>query len=383
MLRSWDDFGVSIFSRMSEEARRADAINLAQGFPDFDGPRELIDEAVVALRSGCNQYAPSQGLRDLRLAVARSVEQRRQMSYDADKEVCIFSGATEALFCAVMALCQRGDELLTFEPYYDIYPGFALAAGAQFKTVVLEAPHWTLDTNALARAITPQTKVILLNTPNNPSGKVFSRDELAAIAELACKHNLFVITDEVYEELVFAPYEHHSLARLAGMRERTVVISSASKTFSITGWKIGYACAPASIIQRMRTIHEHTTFCSASPLQKAAIKAFQLPASYFEELRQDYAQKEKLLRNALEGAGFRCLPTQGTYFIVADYSVLSNLDDEAFALWLTREIKVACIPLSAFFQDRVLMKQKRLVRFCFAKKAETLKASAERLLIKV
>ncbi len=379
MLRSWDDFGVSIFSKMTEEANRVNAINLAQGFPDFDGPAEIIDEAVVALRSGCNQYAPSRGFRDLRVAIAHYVEERRNLSFHPDLELSIFSGATEALFCAVLAFCQKGDELLTFEPFYDIYPGFALAAGASFQTVRLHPPDWDFAVEALAAAMTPRTRVLLLNTPNNPSGKVFSKPELEAIAELAIKHDLVIITDEVYEEIVFAPFQHLSIAQLPGMKERTIVISSASKTFSLTGWKVGYALADAKMIRRMRTIHEHIVFCSASPLQKTLTKAYQLPNRYFQDLRSDYTQKKDLLLEALRDGGFQCASPQGSYFIVADYHALSKEDDVEFALWLTREVKVACIPLSAFFQDKELMKRQHLVRFCFAKKFETLMTSAERL----
>jgi N-succinyldiaminopimelate aminotransferase len=379
MLKSWNDFGISIFSKMAEEATKNDAISLAQGFPDFDPPPEIIEEAVNALRGGFNQYAPSKGYLDLRVAIADYVEQRRQQKYDPDAEISVFSGATEALFCAVIALCEKGDELLTFEPFYDIYPGFALAAGARYVSVKLDTPDWGFDAEELRLAISNKTRVILLNTPNNPSGKVFSRAELELIAELAIRHDLIVVTDEVYEEIVFEPNQHLSIAQLPGMKERTVVVSSASKTFSVTGWKIGYALGPAKFINRMRTIHEHTVFCSASPLQKAVTKAFQLPSQYFEDLRRDYAQKRTFLLETLKKAQFKCLVPQGSYFVVADYSAISELDDEDFAVWLTREIKVASIPMSAFYSDKESMKKRRLVRFCFAKKPETLQESARRL----
>ena len=379
MLRSWNDFGVSIFSIMTEEANKAGAINLAQGFPDFDGPAEVIQEAVAALKNGFNQYSPSSGLRDLRLSIGHYVERRRNLKYDPDTQISIFSGATEALFCAVMACCKDKDELLTFEPFFDIYPGFAFAAGASFKTIMLNAPHWDFDASILEKAICPKTRVILLNTPNNPTGKVFSSEELQQIAALAIKHDLIVITDEVYEEVVFEPNEHVCIAQLPAMKERTIVISSASKTFSLTGWKVGYALGPEKLITQLRKIHEHIVFCAATPLQKAAIKAYYLPDCYFDKLRSDYKQKKEFLLKALVNAGFRCFDPQGSYFIIADYSALSDLNDLDFSLWLTREIKLACIPLSAFFQDKEMMSSKHLVRFCFAKTFDTLMASAERL----
>jgi len=377
-MKSWDDFGVSIFSKMTEEATKAGAINLAQGFPDFDGPKEIIDEAVVALRSGFNQYAPSRGHRDLRLAIAHHFEKRRHLSYHPDKEVCVFSGASEALFCAVMSLCREG-EIITFEPFFDVYPGYALAAGAQFKTVALQAPHWNFDVESLEKAISPKTKAILLNTPHNPTGKVFSRTELESIAKLAIQHDILVITDEVYEEIVFETHEHISMAQIPGMKERTLLITSASKTYSVTGWKVGYALGAEDLLSKMRIVHEHIVFCSASPLQKAVVKALQLPEQYYYDLRRDYLQKRNLLFDALTQAGFKCFHPQGSYFIIADYSDISDSDDVDFAIWLTRNAKVACIPLSSFYLDKELAKTKHLVRFCFAKTFDTLMKSAKLL----
>jgi N-succinyldiaminopimelate aminotransferase len=378
MLGSWDDFGQSIFSTMTEEANKAGAINLAQGFPDFDGPSEIIDEAVAALRSGFNQYAPSRGYRDLRLAIVQYIAKRKNLHYHPDTEISVFSGASEALFCAIMAFCQKGDELLTFEPFFDVYPGVALAAGASFKTLRLNLPHWDFDLDALKRAISPKTRVLLLNTPNNPSGKVFSRGELDSIASLAIQHDLLVITDEVYEEIIFEPNQHICIAQLPGMRERSIVISSASKTFSLTGWKVGYATACETFLNRMRTVHEHIVFCSASPLQKAITKAYHLPDRYFFDLKSEYSQKKNLLMEVLEECGFHCINPQGSYFIVADYSAISEKNDREFSIWLTREAKIACIPLSVFFQDQEMQKR-RLVRFCFAKTFPTLMESATRL----
>lgn len=379
MLQSWEDYPSSIFSKMTEEANKAGAINLAQGFPDFDGPKHIMEAAVTALQSGFNQYAPSRGYQDLRNAIAQYVSKRRNLHYNADNEISVFSGASEALFCAVMSLCKKDEEVLTFEPFYDIYPGLALAAGAKFKSVMLHAPDWNYDFQELEKAITAKTKLLILNTPHNPTGKVFSKEEITHIADLAKKHNLILITDEVYEEIVFKAYEHHSIAQWEGMKERTILISSASKTFSLTGWKVGYALGPEHYLRRMRTVHEHTVFCSASPLQKAVTQAYQISEDYFTDLRKNYEEKKEFLLQVLKDVGFKCHSPHGSYFIVADYSSISDLDDEEFSMWLTREIKVACIPLSAFYLDKAMMKKNRLVRFCFAKTMQTLNKSRDNL----
>ena len=383
MFQSWDDIGISIFSTMTEEANKVGAVNLAQGFPDFDGPKELIDEAIFALTHGFNQYAPSRGYKDLLLSISDYVQKRRHTQYNPETEICVFSGATEALFCAVLASCQKGDELLCFEPFFDVYPGLALVSGSTFKTVKLRTPDWSFDADELKKSITSKTKALILNSPHNPTGKVFTKSELQTIADLAIRHNLTVITDEVYEEIVFQPNKHISLIDFPGMKERCIRISSAAKTFSITGWKIGYALASASLIKRMRTIHEHLVFCSASPLEKAAIKAYQLPDSYFLNLRKDYETKKKFLSETLTQAGFKCYAPEGAFFIIADYSDLSEMDDVDFTLWMTRERKLASIPLSNFFRDKNAMKQERLVRFCFAKTIETLMKARDKLQLTV
>ncbi|MCX6130586.1 MAG: aminotransferase class I/II-fold pyridoxal phosphate-dependent enzyme, partial [Proteobacteria bacterium] len=254
----WRPYASSIFSKMSQLAKTHQAVNLAQGFPDFDGPVEIKEAAIAAIHSGYNQYAPSIGLSELRQVLAERQAEVYQLNYDPQTEITVFSGATEALFCSILALCEPGDEIISFEPFFDCYPAAAMVAGASFKTVRLQEPGWSFRPEDLEAQISPRTRLFLLNTPHNPSGKVFNRKELAAIAELAIKHNILVLTDEVYEELVFSPLQHCAIASLPGMRERTISVSSTAKTFSMTGWKVGFAFAPAELSALIRIPHQYT-----------------------------------------------------------------------------------------------------------------------------
>ncbi len=376
----WQGFGTSIFTVMTEESLRYHAINLSQGFPDFDGPSATKEGAISAIRVGKNQYAPAAGIPPLRDALVAAHRNHYGLTWDAATEVTVFSGATEALFCAILALCEPGDEFITFEPCYDSYAPAAMAAGATLKTVVLRGPDWTFAEDELRAAFSPRTKAILVNTPNNPTGKVFSADELALIAELACKHDVFVITDEVYEHLVFDGHRHLPLVTLPGMRDRTVTISSTSKTFSMTGWKIGYAFAPPPLTAALRAVHQFTVFCSATPLQWGMVETANLPADYYPQLAREYAQKRDFLYDVLTEVGFTCRKPAGTYFINAQYDRLSNLGDAEFCFWLTRNVGVSAIPLSAFCtasgRDRI---GGRFIRFAFCKGMNTLTAAASRL----
>ena len=374
----WNSFGTSIFSVMSARAREMQAVNLSQGFPDFDAPEAVKEAACEAIRRGENQYAPAIGIAPLRQAISKRYAEQYGMTYDAEREVTVCTGATEALFCVMQALCNAGDELLTFEPFYDSYAACAVSAGARLVAVPLKAPQWKFDPAALAAAVTPRTKVLLINSPHNPTGRVFTVDELASIATIAQQHDLFVVTDEVYEELYFDSSAHVSLASLPGMRERTVVISSTSKSFSITGWKVGYTLAPAAITDAIRRVHQFTVFCSATPLQWGALAAFDLGEAYFSELRQSYQAKRDRLMAILEPAGFVCAKPEGTYFIVADYSKIDQRGDLEFANWFVQDAGIACIPLSVFYERPELMTEK-CVRFAFCKKEETLDAAAARL----
>lgn len=375
----WDHIGTSIFSVMTQKAQAAQAINLAQGFPDFDGPATIKEAAIAAIRGGQNQYAPAFGIPALRAALAAHQTKRTGLFFDPDLEVTVFSGATEAIYCALQACLEAGDEILALEPFYDSYPAAAYAAGARLVGVPLTS-GWMVDEAALNAAVTPRTRAMILNTPHNPSGKVLSEAELALLRDVAIRHNLLVIMDEVYEELVYAPNRHISFAAMAGMRERTITISSTSKTFSFTGWKVGYAFAPPELTKMMRAVHQFTVFCSATPLQHGMVAAFELGEDYYQELRADYLVKRDLLVEALQHAGFRCAAPAGTYFVIADYRALSDLDDIAFCDWLIQEVKVAAVPLSAFYTDqKKASREVGHVRFAFCKGLDTLHEAALRL----
>jgi len=379
-LTKWQGFQTSIFSQMTQKAMKAGAVNLAQGFPDFDGPDEIKDAAIAAIKSGLNQYAPATGLLELRQLLARRQSARMDMAIDADTEVTVFSGATEALYCATQALLEPGDELIAFEPYYDSYPAGVHGAGAKLVGVPLDPPEFAFDPKVLAKAITPRTRAIIVNTPHNPTGRVFGQAELEVIRELAIKHDLWVITDEVYEELVYTPSRHIHMATMPGMAERTITISSTAKTFSMTGWKVGYAFAKPAVMAALRAVHQFTVFCSATPLQAGMIAALKLGPSYFTELNQDYRAKRDDLVKILKTAGFNCRVPEGTYFALADYSPLFNGKDTDFADQLTNDIKVACIPISGFYNDKVAAAEKlTYVRFAFCKGKDTLAAAAKNL----
>ncbi len=379
VLSRWRPFELSIFSKMSQLAAAHNAVNLAQGFPDFDGPPEIKEAAIQAIRAGKNQYAPATGILELRQALAKNQAQETGVEYDPQTEVTIFSGATEAIYCTITGLCEPGDEVIAFAPFYDSYPVGAMVAGASFKTVPLQAPDWSIDRAALEAAISPKTRLLLLNSPHNPTGKVFKRDELLYIAQLAKTHNFTVVTDEVYEKLVFTPARHMSLSSLPGMRDRTVVVSSTSKTFSMTGWKVGYAFAPSYLTKAIRVPHQYTVFCSATPLQWGMLAATKLGPEYYLTFRDEYADRRATLYRILRDFGFECAQPDGTYFIVANYKKILDIPDTEFAEWLTQEVGVACIPLSAFYQDQqTAAAEMRYVRFGFCKDVETIESAAAR-----
>lgn len=371
--------GPSIFSTMTQLAMAHDAINLAQGFPDFDGPEAVKDAAINAIKKGQNQYAPSVGLLPLREKIARYYQDLRSFDYDPATEVTIFSGATEGLFCAIAGLLNPGDEFIGLDPHYESYLDTALAFGIAYRGLPLRAPDWQIDFDALAAMITPQTKALIINTPHNPTGRVFDQADLQALARLAVAHDLLVITDEVYENLTYDGQQHRSLASYPGMRERTVVISSTSKSFSMTGWKIGYGFGPANLMARLRFIHQAAVFCSATPLQYGMLAAFDAERDYFAQLNEDYAKKRNALCERLADIGFACTPPQGSYFVLAGYDSFSDEPDEAFAKKLVKEARVASIPISGFFADQDYARKQRYVRFAFCKDLKTLDAAYDRL----
>ncbi len=376
----WSKFGTSIFTTMTQAAIKHDAVNLAQGFPNFDGPDAIKEAAIKSIQGNFNQYAPSTGIPRLRELLSARMEKTSGLTYSPGTEITVFSGATEALFCSFLAFLSHGDEILTFAPYFDCYPAGAFAAGAKLVEIPLRTPDWTFTKEDLASRVTPKTRAILVNTPHNPTGRVFTRSEMNMIADVAKEHDLLVITDEVYEELVFDNLAFTRMATLPGMRERTVVISSTAKTYSLTGWKIGFTYAPPHLTNELRAVHQFTVFCAATPLQAGICAALELNDNYYETLRREYQERRDFLCDGLKSIGFKFHKPEGTYFAVADYSHMSDLTDQDFAMWLTETKKVAVIPTSVFYNNPAEAATKqRYVRFAFCKDLATLKTGLERL----
>ena len=369
-------FGSSIFSEMTKLAIQYEAVNLGQGFPDFDGPEFVKEAAIEAIRSGHNQYCRSFGIPELNAAIAEHQKRFWRLEYDPTTEITVTAGCTEAIFATLQAICEVGDEVILFEPFYDSYRASVSMVGAVERVVALRPPDFSFDAQALEQAFGPRTRAILVNTPHNPSGKVFTRDELEHIAELCKKHDVIAITDEVYEHLVFSG-EHVSLATLPGMRERTVVLSSAGKSFSFTGWKIGHACAPAPLSTAIRTAHQFITFCNGSPFQPAIALAYRAPDTYFEQLRHEYSERRRVLCEGLADIGFGVIENAGTYFVQTDIRPLGYDDDLEFCRMLPEKVGVAAIPTSVFYDHR--RDGRYLVRFAFCKTLPVIEAGLERL----
>ena len=372
-------FGASVFTEMSRLASEHQAVNLGQGFPDFPGPQFVKDAAKAAIDADLNQYAISHGSPRLRSAIARTWNERHGTEIDADREITVTSGATEAIYDAVQAFAGPGDEVVVFEPFYDSYLPSAAMAGASLRVITLEAPEWSFSAEAAAAAFGPRTRVLLLNSPHNPTGKVFRREELEVLAALCERWDVVAITDEVYERIVFDGAEHVPLATLPRMWPRTLTISSTGKTFSMTGWKIGYAVGPADLNAALRSIHQFVTFASATPFQDAMALSLEEAEGrgYYAELTRDYAERRNALRDVLEESGLPTLRVEGAYFLMADVSAFGFPDDVAFCHWLTTEIGVAAVPPSAFYLDPA--RAPKLARFCFAKRPETIGLAAERM----
>ncbi len=368
--------GETIFAEMSALAARTGAVNLGQGFPDTDGPDAVKQAAVEAILAGRNQYPPGTGEAVLRTAVADHQQRWWGLRYDPDDEVLVTAGATEAVAATLLALCEFGDEVVTFEPSYDAYPAAAAMAGAALRVVTLHPPDYTFDAAELRRAVTPRTRLLLLNSPHNPTGKVFGPAELAEIAAVCRDHDLVAVTDEVYEHIVFEG-RHLPLAGFPGMRERTVTISSGGKTFSFTGWKVGWVCAPAPLVRAVRTAKQFLTYVNAAPFQPAIAAGLALGDDYFDGLRADLAAKRDLLTAGLAGAGFRVFPPAGTYFVTADIRPLGEEDGAAFCRRLPDRCGVVAIPNEVFYADRA--RGRHLVRFAFCKRPEVLAEAVTRL----
>jgi aspartate/methionine/tyrosine aminotransferase len=369
-------FTESVIREMTRVAHAHGAINLAQGFPDFPMPEPMKEAACVAIRGDINQYAITWGSPVLRIAIAEKYRRMYDLDIDPEREVTVTCGATEAMAATFLALLNPGDEVIIPEPFYENYGPDGILAGARPVFVPLEPPSWTLDPERLRRAFTPKTRAFVLNTPHNPTGRVFTRDEISLIASLCIEHDVMVLTDDPYEYITYAG-RHHPIATWPGMRERTVTISSLSKTFSCTGWRLGYAVAPPDTTNAIRKVHDFLTVGAPAPLQAAAAVGYAFDAEYFNHLARDYRVRRDLLARALTAAGFQFTLPEGAYYILADFSELSDMNDVEFATWLTAEGGVATVPGSSFYHDRA--SGSRYVRFAFCKKRETLEAAAERL----
>lgn len=368
----------SIFSTMSKMAMDYNAVNLGQGFPDFDGPQWLMDEAYKAMRSGKNQYAPSNGTLSLRTEVQKQYKKQYDMDFDLNKEITVTAGATEALFSTINALVEEGDEVIMFEPYYDAYQSDVILAGGTPVYVTLHKPDFHLDIDELERAISGRTKMIIINNPHNPTGKVFTKNELEAVAALAIKHDLLIVSDEVYEFLTFDNEKHTPMITLPEMKERTISISSTGKTFGMTGWKIGFAIANPNLTNAVQKVHQWTAFAVNTPGQIAMAYGFSRLEEYLPEFRELYQSKRDFLFTRLKDSAFKPHLPKGSYFMMVDIPANKNIDDIKCAEKLVKEFGVATIPPSVFYSKSA--EGHTMLRLCFAKKEKTLKQGVEKLL---
>ncbi len=370
-------FTESVIREMTRVARRHDAINLAQGFPDFPAPELLKDAACRAIRANVNQYAITWGTSALRAALARKYREWYGMEVDPEREITVTCGATEAMAAVMLAVIDPGDEVIVLEPFYENYGPDAVLCDAVPVFLPLGAPRFRLDPGRLRALVTPRTRAIVLNTPNNPSGRVFDAEEMASVADLCREHNILAITDEIYEHIVYEG-EHLPMATLPGMRDRTIVISGLSKTFSITGWRIGTIIAPPPLNDAIRKVHDFLTVGAPAPLQEACAAGLnELGPGYYAGIKRDYRERRDLLCAGLRECGFGCEPPQGAYYVMADFSALSDLNDVEFSRLLAREGGVAPVPGSSFYHRA--QDGRRLVRFAFCKRTETLHAAVDRL----
>jgi N-succinyldiaminopimelate aminotransferase len=375
-------FGTTIFTEMSALALRTGSVNLGQGFPDTDGPAEMLAAAQRALREGANQYPPLPGIPALRAAIVAHEERFWGLTRDPDTEVVVTAGATEAVAATILGLCELGDEVVCFEPYYDSYAASIALAGAVRRPVTLRPGadgRYRFDEGELRAAFGPRTRLVLLNSPHNPTGKVFTADELTLIAGLCQEHDVYAVTDEVYEHLVFtdAPAPHLPIAGLAGMRDRTVRISSAGKTFSCTGWKIGWATGPAPLVSAVTRVKQFLTFVNGAPLQPAVAVALGLPDDYFAGFRAGLQSRRDRLVAGLADAGFAVLPSEGTYFVTADITPLGGTDGAEFCRSLPGRCGVVAVPTQVFYDHQD--EGRRLVRFAFCKREDVIDEAARRL----
>lgn len=368
--------GTTIFTVMSQLAQQHNAVNLGQGFPDFDGPQSLRDALAAAMNSGKNQYAPMTGIAPLREQIAAKTEALYGRKVNADAEVTVTSGATEAIFAAIAAVVRPGDEVIVLDPCYDCYEPAIDLVGGRAVHIPLTLPDFSVDWQRVKDAVTPKTRVIMVNTPHNPSGAVFSAADLDTLAEITRGTEILVISDEVYEHIVFDGLPHQSALRHAELAERSFVVSSFGKTYHCTGWKVGYCIAPRALSAEFRKVHQYLTFCTFGPAQWAFADVLAKDPQHYLDLPAFYQHKRDRFRELLAPTKFQLLPVSGAYFQLVDYSLLSDKDDLSFCEWLVREAGVAAIPVSAFYETAP---DARIIRFCFAKSDATLAAAAERL----
>lgn len=370
-------FGTTIFTEMTALARKHGAINLGQGSPDFAAPDFVKQAGVAAILADVNQYAPGSGQHSLRRALADKMQRQYGLTFDPLTEINVTVGATQAIFSAVLGVVNPGDEVIVFEPYYDSYVPSIQIAGGIPRFFTLRQPDWAVDPDELAALFNDRTRLIIVNTPHNPTGKVFRQDELQLIADLCQKYDVLALTDEVYEHMVYDGRIHHTLASFPGMRDRTITVSSLGKTFSVTGWKVGWTLARPELTQAIFRAFQFATFCGAAPLQEGAATAVAAADSYYSSLSQFYQQKRDLLTAGLQEAGLAPIKPQGTYFVLADISALPFENDVAFCRFLTQEVGVAAIPPSAFYHNPA--DGAGLARFAFCKTDEMLVEAVERL----
>jgi methionine aminotransferase len=369
--------GTTIFTVMSQLAASHDAVNLGQGFPDFDGPQALRDALTRAMNDGRNQYAPATGWPALRQQIARKSERLYACTVDADTEVTVTSGATEALFASIAAFVRQDDQVIVLDPCYDCYEPAIELNGGMAVHVGLDPRDFSVDWQRVRDAITPRTRMIIVNTPHNPSGAVFSAADLDALAEITRDTDIIVLSDEVYEHIVFDGAQHQSVLRHAELAARSIVVSSFGKTYHCTGWKVGYCVAPRALSAELRKVHQYLTFCTFTPAQVALAEILEQQPEHYLELPAFYQARREYFRELLADTPFRLLPVSGAYFQLVDYSVISDKDDFGFCEWLVANAGVAAIPVSAFYESPPT--GMRLIRFCFAKSDEVLGAAAERL----
>jgi len=381
-----EHFTESVIRDMTRQALQYGAVNLAQGFPDFSAPAEIKQAAQQAIADDVNQYAITWGAKSLRNAIARQMKEWQGLEVDPEREIVVCCGSTEAMIATLLAVCNKGDEVVVFEPFYENYGPDSILSGAKPRFVGLRPPHsphaegkaeWTFDPQELREAFQHHTKAIILNTPNNPTGKVFTRQELELIRDLCVEYNVLAITDEIYEHILYDGAKHISIASLDGMRDRTITINGLSKSYSVTGWRVGWAVSPPAITNAIRKVHDFLTVGAPAPLQEAGAAALSLPPSYYRELAERYRTRRDHLIPALERAGFRCYRPRGAYYVMTDISAFGFKNDVEFASHLIKEIGIACVPGSSFYKHAKDGAQQ--VRFAFCKKPETLDEAGRRL----